>query len=189
MREQRLDVRVQRTINTLEKSLLKLGTEKAYDSITVAELCEAAGIRRATFYKHFKDKNDFLLFTYRKRLDQVNAKWSVACQQENPHAYYTALIDAIVSYVMEYKDVLRGMLQGKNSYPTVQSISTLTTDYIVKHLTIREEAGHEFKNDKHLIAAASVGMLLGTITWWLKSNSDLTHAELTAICANLIFRK
>ena len=39
---------------------VKLMQEKSFEDITVNELCDEAGVRRATFYKHYTDKFDFL---------------------------------------------------------------------------------------------------------------------------------
>lgn len=54
------DARVKYTKNTLKLSFLQLLETKPIKSITVKELCENAGINRATFYAHYKDCFDLL---------------------------------------------------------------------------------------------------------------------------------
>ena len=54
------DLRVRRTKKALFVAFLQLLNEKQFDEITVNELCDVAGIRRATFYKHYSDKFAFL---------------------------------------------------------------------------------------------------------------------------------
>ena len=53
------DVRVLKTKEKLNKALRSLLTEKGISDITVNEICVRAGIRRATFYKHYSDKIAF----------------------------------------------------------------------------------------------------------------------------------
>ena len=54
------DVRVLKTKEKLNKALRSLLTEKGISDITVNEICDRAGIRRATFYKHYSDKIAFM---------------------------------------------------------------------------------------------------------------------------------
>ena len=54
------DVRVLKTKEKLNKALRSLLAEKGISDITVNEICDRAGIRRATFYKHYSDKIAFM---------------------------------------------------------------------------------------------------------------------------------
>ena len=56
----KMDVRVRKTYQMLGEALSELLKEKSFEDLTVLEICEKAGIHRATFYKHFVDKYDFL---------------------------------------------------------------------------------------------------------------------------------
>ncbi|MDR1272640.1 MAG: TetR/AcrR family transcriptional regulator [Clostridiales Family XIII bacterium] len=62
------DLRVRYTRQVLEKHLLSLLAEKPLDKITVKELCESAGINRATFYTHYADIYDLM----RRIKDRMN---------------------------------------------------------------------------------------------------------------------
>ncbi|MFQ7035454.1 MAG: TetR/AcrR family transcriptional regulator [Candidatus Borkfalkia sp.] len=61
-----MDLRIQKTYKALTDTFLELLEEKHFEDITVEELCSRAMIRRATFYKHFADKNDFFVFLVRE---------------------------------------------------------------------------------------------------------------------------
>ena len=50
------DLRVRKTKKAIAEAFMALLEEKNYDEITVNELCDRAGVRRTTFYKHYKDK-------------------------------------------------------------------------------------------------------------------------------------
>ncbi len=60
--EQSLDPRVVRTRRSLEEAFHHLMATKGFESLTVKDLTEQAGVNRATFYAHFEDK--FALLTY-----------------------------------------------------------------------------------------------------------------------------
>ena len=61
--EKKLDLRIQKTYQALHNAFTILLEEKNFEEITVNELCDAAMIRRTTFYKHFADKYEYFQFT------------------------------------------------------------------------------------------------------------------------------
>lgn len=70
----RLDPRVKRTRQLLQRALMELIQEKSVDSITVQDIAARAEVNRATFYAHFEDKYALLDYTAREifqaRLDK-----------------------------------------------------------------------------------------------------------------------
>jgi len=57
----RMDRRVQRTRKLLRESLMALILEEGYDAISIQDITDKANLGRATFYLHFKDKDELLL--------------------------------------------------------------------------------------------------------------------------------
>ena len=55
------DRRVQRTRDALGDALIDLMQERPFESITVQDILDRAGVGRSTFYTHFRDKNDLFL--------------------------------------------------------------------------------------------------------------------------------
>lgn len=60
MPEKKQDARVRYTKMMIRNSLLELLRTKPIAKITVTEICEMAGINRATFYAHYSDPSDLL---------------------------------------------------------------------------------------------------------------------------------
>jgi len=56
----RLDPRVIRTRKLLREALIELIPERGYDAITVKDITDRATLNRATFYLHYRDKEDLL---------------------------------------------------------------------------------------------------------------------------------
>ncbi len=68
--EAKLDPRVKRTRQLLEQSFLDVVTEKGFQSASVQDIAEKAGVNRATFYDHFPDKYALLDYSVRQRFRQ-----------------------------------------------------------------------------------------------------------------------
>lgn len=48
----------------------ELMDKKAFEKITVEEICRAADISKPTFYRYYKDKYDVMTYNFRKLFDQ-----------------------------------------------------------------------------------------------------------------------
>jgi AcrR family transcriptional regulator len=55
-----MDRRAARTRRSLHQALISLILRKGYDAITVQEIIDEADIGRATFYAHYRGKEDLL---------------------------------------------------------------------------------------------------------------------------------
>jgi AcrR family transcriptional regulator len=53
-----VDPRIARTRELLWSALVRLIDERGYASISVSDIASRAGLNRATFYRHFEDKDD-----------------------------------------------------------------------------------------------------------------------------------
>jgi AcrR family transcriptional regulator len=72
--EHKDDLRVRRTKKALNEAFIKLLSEKPFEDITINELCDTAGVRRATFYKHYSDKFGFLTAYTRALRDKFDSE-------------------------------------------------------------------------------------------------------------------
>ena len=54
----------QRTLDDFRRRMLRLLSEKAFEEISVNEICEGAHYPRATFYNYFDDKYDLLNYCW-----------------------------------------------------------------------------------------------------------------------------
>jgi AcrR family transcriptional regulator len=81
---EKLDPRVKRTRQMIEQAFMELVKEKGFQSISVQNVTERAGINRATFYAHFPDK--FALLDYAIRQDfrqEIDKRMLNACHFSN----------------------------------------------------------------------------------------------------------
>ena len=66
------DARVRYTKMVIKSSLMELMQAKPVAKITVTEICERAGINRATFYAHYNDPTDLLQSIERELIDDIS---------------------------------------------------------------------------------------------------------------------
>ena len=78
--EQKLDPRVKRTRELLERAFMDILKEKGFQTITVQDITERAGVNRATFYAHFADKYALLDHSIRQGfMHEIEKRMLNAC--------------------------------------------------------------------------------------------------------------
>lgn len=68
--DEKEDPRVTRTRGLLESAFTEIVSEKGFQSVSVKDITERAGVNRATFYAHFPDKFELLDYSIRTQFRQ-----------------------------------------------------------------------------------------------------------------------
>ncbi|WP_395945568.1 TetR/AcrR family transcriptional regulator [Brevundimonas sp.] len=86
-----LDRRSQRTRAAIFDALIRLIFSQRYDAIRTADVIEAAGVGRSTFYEHFRNKDDVLVAV----IDPVFTPLAAAAAGRGARAALKAMLDHI----------------------------------------------------------------------------------------------
>lgn len=105
------DARVKYTRMVLKKALLELLEHKPVNKITVKEVCERAGLNRATFYAHYTDCFDLLESIEEELFGQFERSMQNYVQSFD----IAALVDGLYGIIQENETVCRVLLFGRHS--------------------------------------------------------------------------
>ena len=106
------DLRVRKTKKALEDAFFALLNEKSFEDITINELCDRADIRRATFYKHYTDKFNFLMSytkSLRDRFDNLIWKFE---KPDSTAKYYVAYAKRVVAFMSENEQLIDNLMKS-----------------------------------------------------------------------------
>lgn len=107
--EMKSDLRVKKTYNALIRAFEELVSKKTFDDITVNELCEAALIRRPTFYSHFEDKYDFLRFYLNEIQSRIESESDQIAATREEHFEHSWRM--LMKFVDDHPDLIRKSLK------------------------------------------------------------------------------
>lgn len=174
--EPKIDLRVQKTHDALTRAMLQLLAEKPLHSITVSDLCDAARIRRATFYAHFRDKEDFMDFCVKQQ------------QQDFMHRY--ACYGSAGCSLLD-RESMRGLLHFfcenrplLERQKSIHPFAMLTKSYAaeVRQRLQADIEGSEGMQGRMAVppevtASFLAGGVLGAIHWWLAEKPEAVTEE------------
>lgn len=196
------DRRIQRTREALRVALLELTKEKNYDAISIEEITERANVGRATFYLHYKDKEDLLLEHFSEMAnDMVQlisqipfSDWLPSSEElKKNYDEDKPLLPLVMvfQHIYRHADFYRVLLKSDNSSRIVERIRVISSENIVRF------AQTKMQNDPipllyevpiEFFASFFSGALLSSVVWWLEE--DLRHSpeDVARMFRRLFFR-
>ncbi|MCA9904092.1 MAG: TetR/AcrR family transcriptional regulator [Anaerolineae bacterium] len=180
---QRPDRRRERTRRQLSEALIALILERGYDAIRIEDITERANLGRATFYLHFTDKQELLLTTLQRVVDELIAQiHDLPPGQVTPGVTTPALI--AFRHADANKALYRVMLQSQVSGVVVGRLRNYLAERVHEQMTTALSTLDI--HDKGLLPLDVVSnyvasSLLGLINWWLEREIAYDAEQMAAM--------
>ena len=153
------DRRVRRTRKLLADALTALILEKGYDTITIKEITEQADVAHATFYRHYRDKDDLLSQVLTAIVEEITA-FTREPELQDSEGYI------IFKHAQENSNLYRILLGS----PGALAVRKAIQDIIATDLVETCPPIHSPQNmlvPGEVAAHHIAGALLLLIEWWL----------------------
>jgi AcrR family transcriptional regulator len=173
----KIDPRIERTQEALQGALMSLIEEKGFDAISVQEITERARLNRATFYLHYRDKQELLIRTSEAVFDSLAEEAGTIIDPENL-AFQKPPQQVVIlfQHLAKHRDFYRIVLgrSGVHAFAARmrEYLATFTQQRIASLHTLYPAAVPIL--DDIFISEYVAGALMGIIIWWL--DNDLPHS-------------
>ncbi|MCD8045805.1 MAG: TetR/AcrR family transcriptional regulator [Clostridiales bacterium] len=177
--EKKLDLRIIKTYRALTESLKYLLTRKTLNEITVNEICERAMVRRTTFYKHFRDKYELLMFVVKEILEDTGQRAreeQLSSGEKGREFYYSSLY--LFEYLEENEVLFRSLKSSCSSAYARDALIDSITDGIIEYL--KKNGLPDTISDIRLELTCQflIGALFQSIDWWQSHREQVTKYEM-----------
>ena len=179
------DLRIIKTKRALIDAFGKMMQEQPYEKLTVNELCDRAGVRRATFYKHFKDKNDFLIYLIKEDRDSFkDKKWQgKSCYSPD---YFISYISNLVENLAKNSALVENLMSSSAKHVFMEC---LISQNHADTLAIFQEAeirGEPIIASSENLASMFIGGIAVVIYNWCRAGMVQPKEELIAELSSII---
>ena len=155
--DKKTDVRVIKTKAKLNKAFRQLLVEKGYVDITVNEICIRAGVRRATFYKHYDDKLSFLSGVANDLISSLDALMETRIAVTDSKSYLINFEKSLMGCLFEAKQA-GGFTSDEKTVSAVASVLVRAHyEFLKSKLDEIVRAGVELIADPSIVAAMISG--------------------------------
>lgn len=179
--EKQLDRRVRRTRIRLRDALIQLILEKGYDNITIQEITDTADLSRATFYLHYKDKDELLASSLEEMFDELmDSVKDLMLRRKLELVDGDAPSLPAFKHVEEYADLYKSLLGEKG----VSSVINRILDYIAGigaqqyRLVIEDEDETNLPVPIEVASRHLAGAMFSMVSWWIDNDMPYTAEEM-----------
>ncbi len=177
--EKKVDLRIKKTYSALHNAFTILLSQKMFEDITVNELCDAAEIRRTTFYKHFSDKFDYFTYYMNECFQEFRENVPYELAVEDPIAYLTKRFQDAFIFIQNHSKLVHHL---KNSnmisflYHSIQKQLEIDLEYAFINI------GKQKKTPElELLIAFYSGAFINLIGWQLDHPDTLSEKEIASL--------
>ena len=164
------DLRAVRSGAALRQALLDLLPEKAFDQITIRDICARAGVHYATFFRHHETKEALLDDIATDQIRQLNAL-TLAIRES---ASYEAGFRALCQYVADHRVLWATLLNGGAGSAMREEWLRQSQQVAAKEQPVNSWLPTELGT----ICAAS--LIAETLAWWVAQPEDAYGVEQVA---------
>ena len=185
----KLDLRVKRTNKYIIEAFIRLVEEKGFEQVTVQNIADEAMINRATFYAHYKDKQDL----YEKIFDLAVESFTAILDFEDFVQGNRIKIRKIEAAMTE---LFLHIQNNRSFYLTIMDASSieiirkklgliLTERYQEIFSTLRITEG-DIEVPLDFIIDYMTSIFVGTLHWWLTAETTMTPDHLAKLVIKLV---
>jgi len=156
------------------QALFKLMNEYVYEKITVTDIVNKAGVGRATFYRHFKTKEDVLIYYFNRITNSFIAeqRYYPRCKED-----YLDITSRVFALFKEQKEPLKLLRKAHLEY--------LYLDYLNDNFS--KMFSDTFPGEGKFKPLLYAGMLFDVSIAWLDEDCSTPEGELSNLIINAIY--
>ena len=175
------DRRTRRTRGRLNSAMVELITEKRFDDITVQNVIDRADVGRATFYTHFRDKEDL----FEQQWEQFNQMLAARIDWDRAGQGSFFPVTFFFQHLLEARSFYQGLLRSGK----VEKIFKSGVEYLSQHIDTALTA--RFKSRGLAIPVPVLSHYLaheffGLLQWWLDEEMPYTPPAMDEMFHRLV---
>jgi len=164
VKQNKQDRRSQRTRSLVNSALLELLFERHYDTITIQDILDRAGIGRSTFYTHYFDKEDVLTSIAEQMLETFDQQFA---HRNVEQGIIPAL--ELFQHVQQNYQYFQAMLRGNTGEVLWEAAQTTLSKNIEQTLINAHTEKHPPSVPSSVTAQYLAGSFLHLMKWWVRA--------------------
>lgn len=168
------DRRVRRTRDRLGDALIALLQQKPFDDITVQEVLDRAAVSRATFYTHYRDKNDLFL----SDADEFFESMAFALSRHRDRSERLAPVQELFAHIAQMRTLYEALVEAGRLHDIMELGQAHFARGIEGRLGEIPRAHNITADRRGAVAHGLSGTLFSLLTWWIQHGAKPAPQEM-----------
>lgn len=166
------DRRILRTRDALGDALVALMQEKNFDDITVQEVLDRAGVGRATFYAHYRDKEDLFI----SDVEDFYESFSTSLKRQGAEPKRLAPVRELFAHLSDVREFYAALVNSGK----VHDVRTLGQGCFARSIEERLQSVSPEMDPVQRAAQAHAlaGSLFSLLDWWIDKGMKIDPQEM-----------
>ena len=143
----------------------------------MTELCERAETRRATFYKHFGDKSELLVYMIQELQQEYNSRNEVVFDIQNPQKCMTTIFKYLIDFLDENRVMARTVMKSNAKNIVLDILSEQLTFDLKNHFATIKQNKEANKFLPEMMAVIFTGVVINCAQWWITNSNRISKDE------------
>jgi AcrR family transcriptional regulator len=182
--DEKVDRRVRRTRKLLRSALISMILEKGYERVTVQDIIDRADVGRSTFYAHFRDKEDLLVFG----LEELRTAFQPEHQPADGSTAKTRAASptlAVFEHFARHREVWNAMAGKRGAEVFIRYLHRFLSELLRAQLAARAPK-EETQVPLDAVVEFAVNALVGLgVRWWLEHDLPYSPQEMDQLYRRL----
>lgn len=166
-----IDRRVARTRTMIQDAFIFLVLERGYDPITIKDICDAANVGRATFYSHYRSKDDL------KRAGLEHLRRSLLTRRGDAAGKGSLSFSLLVfQHARDHLHLYRALAGSRGGAVALETIKEIVAELVRADLVAAgypASGGAASTVPRDLVVRFVVGAFMAILTGWLDTGAKL----------------
>jgi AcrR family transcriptional regulator len=177
------DRRVLRTRDRLGDALVALILEKPFETITVQDVLDRAGVARSTFYTHFRDKDDLFLSDVEDFFESMATLLLRSAEASDR----IAPVRELFAHVAEQRQFLAALTSSGKLHDVLQLAQAHFARAIEQRLAGLARASAISPGQRAAYGQAFAGAMLSLLTWWIDRDTPASAEQMDDLYHRMVW--
>lgn len=173
----KLDRRIVRTRKALGDALVELALEQELDSIKIRDITERANVGYATFYRHYKSKNDLLTSHLREVQQEIE-------REVDPEKTHYDLVLAVFGIIDKYRNACLLATTLPQDHPAMKPVHDASMRLVETSFKSRDEEVIPLEVSANHLVIAFTKM----VNWWISEGQAYSVEQIATMANELILK-
>jgi len=179
------DRRVRRSRQAIREAFVSLVLEHGFDAVSVEDIVRRADVARATFYAHFRDKNDLLTIIVADLAEDLSERYAPLAS--TGPVFQGAVVRVLFRHADQHRPLYRLMLSGASEGRARAAYARVIAAGVERVFAevVRVNGGVP-RVAPAVVATAWSGSHLALLEWWLAEAPERTGDEMAVDAMRLL---